>query len=95
MLFFTSVLLNARPKWIYGISERSIISRPEWFVHEKKGGRERKLSSRSMHVPRCFVEEDRGKRKKEERLDGGCCLEASPAKCPLTMAKRVLGPVKG
>lgn len=53
-----------------------------------------KLSSRSMHVPRCFVEEDRGKRKKEERSDG-CCLEASPAKCPLTMAKRVLGPVKG
>lgn len=60
----------------------------------REGERSQKLSSRSMHVPRCFVEEDRGKWEKEERLDG-CCLEASPAKCPLTMAKRVLGPVKG
>lgn len=68
----------------------------EWFVHAREREKEgsEKLSSRSMHVPRCFVEEDRGKRKKEERSDG-CCLEASPAKCPLTMAKRVLGPVKG
>lgn len=36
MLLFMPVLLNVRPKWIYGISERSIISRPEWFVHERR-----------------------------------------------------------
>lgn len=37
----------------------------------------------------------RGSRGKKKRSPvDGCCLEA-PAKCPLTMAKRVLGPVKG